>query len=442
MEDTNRLRLLLTAARCVLAAIRSCPADTGLPPQHRSILLHTVQSLQLLEGYLEFVDPAAAASTTVLGVAGAAQSLSPARLALPVGSGSGALRTPSAFAAAPPATKDCGVEPPTANFPPSPAPIAGGMALRPAAGPEPHHEPSVAAWISQESDRMASEDAGRLHFDGGSMSLHAEVVAALSDLAADSGILCGQGSPAAPDTPVAAVGAPTLTAQGSILWSSQDSPQPPSEPVCTPSPRTPDERQRSATRTRISKWDQTPTPSSVGGGRSYDAPGEALAVLLGDAVGDSGIVEVMDYGVSANETLDVDVDQADQSGDQEGPWGIEEADEDMPLCLVALSKKVSCVLRYGGKRGRHKKSMDAEGWMPREALFDALSRQSAVDMDEVLTDRRYETRCASGRTFHRAARRPRPDSQIAGKAPAWRSTASGSGTQWPVRGRHRSGPGQ
>ena len=143
MEDTNRLRLLLTAARCVLAAIRSCPADTGLPPQHRSILLHTVQSLQLLEGYLEFVDPAAAASTTVLGVVGAAKSLSPARLALPVGSGSGAVRMPSTFAAAPPASKDCGVEPPAANFPPSPVPIAGGMALRPAAGPEPHHEPSV-----------------------------------------------------------------------------------------------------------------------------------------------------------------------------------------------------------------------------------------------------------------------------------------------------------
>ena len=88
MEDSGRLRLLLTAARCVLAAIRACPADESLPSQHRGILLHTIQSLQLLEGYLEFVDPTVAQSQA--GTMGGAAALSAARRALPGGDASSA----------------------------------------------------------------------------------------------------------------------------------------------------------------------------------------------------------------------------------------------------------------------------------------------------------------------------------------------------------------
>ena len=187
-------------------------------------------------------------------------------------------------------------------------------------------------------------------------------------------------------------------------------------------------------RARISKWDLPPAPILSSSCRRFEEPGEALEVLLGDGADDAAFSEVVDGGLSEQE--------GEQRSELEGHGGGEE-DEDMPQHLVGLSKKVSCVLRYGGKKGRLKKEMCGEGWMARETLFGALSRQNPHDLDAVLTDRRYETRCAAGRTYHRAARRLRHhDGPGTSKPPAWRSTASSSAAapgsaQWPQRGRHR-----
>ena len=416
MEDSGRLRLLLTAARCVLAAIRSCPADGSLPAQHRNILVHTIQSLQLLEGYLEYVAPAgppSAASASPAAVSGTASQGS-TRLALPRGDVAVAMQLLRLVPT--PAAEE--------RFPPEPMPLANEAAFEFTFPIDPPQDEGMQQGYGeqtlappQETDQPAPAALG--------------LSACTREQAPEDGSR----------TPLAGTqegdGAAFKKRRGrsrSPLWVAPDLPlQPPHQQESGPA--TPVAREaRSETRARVSKWDQAPQPASPGQGRQFDEPGEALGVLLGDATDDAAIIEVQDCGYSENE--------AELRSKHDGPLG-DEDDEDMPQHLVGLSKKVSSVLRYGGKRGRLKKEMCGEGWMPREVLFEALSRQNPHELDAVLTDRRYETRSAAGRTYHRAARRPRhsegpgPGKPPAGRSTATSSTAAHGSSQWQQRSRHR-----
>ena len=390
MEDSGRLRLLLTAARCVLAAIRACPADESLPSQHRGILLHTIQSLQLLEGYLEFVDPTVAQAQA--GATGGAAALSAARRALPGGDTSTMLL------------------------------LQGVPAPNPAASP------------LQENEQLApltpepTASAGDLDLDVGASSLQLELPPEPSAGAGERDLV--------EETPCARTdGPPCKRRRGrsrSPLWKDVEGP-----PMQQLQERAPDVTEtrlpHPEARARISKWDLPPAPVPSRYCGPFEEPGEAMEVLLGDGADDAAFSEVLEGGLSEQE--------GDQRSELDGLGG-DDDDDDMPRHLVGLSKKVSCVLRYGGKKGRLKKEMCGEGWMARETLFGALSRQNPHDLDAVLTDRRYETRCASGRTYHRAARRPRQqEGPGPSKPPAWRCTASSStaapGAAWTQRGRHR-----
>ena len=393
MEEAGRLRLLLTAARCVLAAIRACPADESLPAQHRGILLHTIQSLQLLEGYLEFVDPTVAhsqaSSTSGAVLLGAARWQPPAGTA-----GSSQLLLQSV----PTPTPEASLKQESAQTaPPSPEPSA-------CAGE--HGLDSGALSVQMEPGSPGpSVGAGESGIEGGALGARTE-------------------------------GPPCKRSRGrsrSPLW--LDDEGPPGQQLHDHGPDTPETSlPPPEARARISKWDLPPVPVPTRYCGLFEEPGEAMEVLLGEEVEDAAFSEAVEGGLSEQD--------GDQRSELEGHGGDDEI-EDMPQHLVGLSKKVSCVLRYGGKKGRLKKEMCGEGWMARETLFGALSRQSPHDLEAVLTDRRYETRCAAGRTYHRAARRPRQrDGPGTFQPPAWHNSASSSAAapgsaQWPQRGRHR-----